>query len=266
MHRLRSLLFVPGDRADRYAKAASMGADAIILDLEDAVLPDAKPAARDAVAGWIHQTRHSAIVRVNSAATPWFEDDLRALARAGCRAVMVPKAESPDVLRRARTIVGHDAALFPLIETAQGAECARELARQPGVARLVFGSVDYARDTGIQDEQGWLPARIGLVLASRLAGLAAPIDGTTLQWHDEPAVRAAAAASRRLGFGGQLCIHPRQVEPVNQGFMPTDDELAWARRVVQAVASGAHGAITVDGKLVDKPLHDIALAWLRQAG
>src|SRR5690606_17675584 len=82
----------------------------------------------------------------------------------------------------------------------------------------------------------------------------------------EPAVRAAAAASRRLGFGGQLCIHPRQVEPVNQGFMPTDDELAWARRVVQAVATGTHGAITVDGKLVDKPLHDTALAWLRQAG
>src|SRR5690606_28340052 len=182
MQRLPSLLFVPGDRADRYAKAASTGADAIILDLEDAVLPDAKPAARDAVAGWIHQTRHSAIVRVNSAATPLFEYDLRALARAGCRAALEPTAGSPEVLRRARTLVGHDAALFPLIETAQGAECARELARQPGVARLVFGSVDYARDTGIQDEQGWLPARIGLVLASRLAGLAAPIDGTTLQW------------------------------------------------------------------------------------
>src|SRR5690606_9335967 len=117
----------------------------IILDLEDAVLPDAKPAARDAVAGWIHQTRHSAIVRVNSAATPWFEDDLRALARAGCRAVMVPKAESPDVLRRARTIVGHDAALFPLIETAHGAQAR---ARIPRPGRFRSG------ETGIQDEQG----------------------------------------------------------------------------------------------------------------
>ncbi|MBO9356331.1 CoA ester lyase [Bordetella petrii] len=264
MHRLRSLLFVPGDRPERFDKAAGAGADAIILDLEDAVLPDAKPAARQAVADWLAAAGQPAIVRVNSAGTPWFDDDLRAVARAGCRAVMVPKSEEPAVLARVRAQLGEAAALFPLIETALGAERARDLARAPGVSRLVFGSVDFARDTGIQDEQGWLPTRIGLVLASRLAGRAAPIDGTTLHWNDPAAVQAIAAAARRLGFGGQLCIHPRQVAPVNQGFLPSDDELAWARRVVRAVAEGGHGAITVDGKLVDKPLHDLALAWLGQ--
>ncbi|HYG42346.1 MAG TPA: CoA ester lyase [Bordetella sp.] len=266
MTRLRSLLFVPGDRPERFGKAADAGADAIILDLEDAVLPDAKPAARQAVAGWLAASGHAAIVRINSAATPWFDDDLRAIRQAGCRAVMVPKSEDAAVLLRVRQQLGDATALFPLVETALGAENARGLARAPGVSRLIFGSVDFARDTGIQDEAGWLPTRVSLVLASRLAGLAAPIDGTTLHWDDAAAVQAAAAAARRLGFGGQLCIHPRQVAPVNQGFLPSEQELAWAQRVVQAVAEGGRGAITVDGKLVDKPLHDLALAWLGQVG
>jgi len=264
MNRLRSLLFVPGDRPERFGKAAAAGADSIVLDLEDAVLPEAKAGARRAVADGLGSAGQGAIVRVNSAGTPWFDDDLDAMRAAGCGAVMVPKAEDPAVLDRVRERLGRHARLFPLVETALGIDRARELARVPGVARLVFGSVDFARDTGIQDESGWLPARVGLVMASRLAGLAAPIDGTLLHWDDPAAVQAAAAASRRMGFGGQLCIHPRQVEPVNRGFLPSDEELAWAQRVVQAVAQGGRGAITVDGKLVDKPLHDLAVAWLAQ--
>ncbi|CAP41187.1 HpcH/HpaI aldolase/citrate lyase family protein [Bordetella petrii] len=266
MNRLRSLLFVPGDRPERFDKAVAAGADAVILDLEDAVLPDAKTAARQAVAEWLATPGRPAILRINGAGTPWFDDDLRAARQAGCRAVMLPKSEDPAVLAHLRQHLGAEARLFPLVETALGAHRARELALAPGVARLVFGSVDFARDTGIQDEAGWLPVRVELVLASRLAGLAPPIDGTTLHWDDTAAVQAVAAAARRLGFGGQLCIHPRQVEPVNQGFLPSREELDWARRVVQAVAGGGRGAIAVDGKLVDKPLHDLALAWLAQAG
>lgn len=266
MNRLRSLLFAPGDRPERFDKAAAAGADAVILDLEDAVLPEAKAAARQAVAGWLPSSKGPVIVRINGAGTPWFDDDLRMAREAGCSAIMVPKAEDPAVLAQARQQLGEATILFPLVETALGIENARNLAHVPGVARLVFGSVDFARDTGIQDERGWLPMRVGLVLASRLAGLAAPIDGTTLHWDDPAALQAVAAASRRLGFGGQLCIHPRQVDPVNRGFLPTDDELAWARKVVQAVRDGRRGAVAVDGKLVDKPLHDLAVAWLVQAG
>ncbi|GAB1577832.1 HpcH/HpaI aldolase/citrate lyase family protein [Bordetella petrii] len=266
MNRLRSLLFVPGDRPERFDKAMAAGADVVVLDLEDAVLPDAKPLARRAVVDWLAAPGAAVMVRVNGAGTPWFDDDLRALRQACSSAVMLPKAEDPAVLAGARQQLGAAVTLFPLIETAWGVERARELARTPGVGRLVFGSVDFARDTGIQDEAGWLPARVALVMASRLAGLAAPIDGTALQWVDASALQAEAEAARRLGFGGKLCIHPRQVEPVNRGFLPSDEELSWARRVARAVAQGGRGAMTVDGKLVDKPLHDLALAWLAQAG
>ena len=262
MKRLRSLLFVPGDRSERFDKAASTGADGIILDLEDAVLPEAKAHARSLVTQWLMSSSVPALVRINSADTTWFDEDVNAMHEAGCRAVMLPKAEDPSVLGVLRQRLGDEVRLFPLIETALGVENASALARMPGVARLVFGSVDFARDTGIQDERGWLPVRVALVLASRRAGLAAPIDGVTLHWDDADALQRIASDARRLGFGGQLCIHPKQVAPVNRGFLPSDDELAWARRVVQAMAQGGHGAVTVDGKLVDKPLYDLAQALL----
>ncbi|OZI52519.1 HpcH/HpaI aldolase/citrate lyase family protein [Bordetella genomosp. 4] len=262
MKRLRSLLFVPGDRPERFDKAAAAGADAIILDLEDAVLPEAKVRARSLAVPWLASSACPALIRVNGADTSWFDDDVCALQEAGCHAVMLPKAEDPSALNQLRQRLGDNVRLFPLIETAAGVENAAALARVPGVVRLVFGSVDFARDTGIQDENGWLPIRVALVLASRRAGLAAPVDGATLHWDDPGALQATAATARRLGFGGQLCIHPKQVAPVNRGFLPSDDELAWAKRVTDAVALGGHGAVTVDGKLVDKPLHDLAQAWL----
>lgn len=265
MKRLRSLLFVPGDRPERFDKAASAGADAVVLDLEDAVLPEAKAHARHAALQWLESPASHALIRINGADTPWFDEDVSALQQTGCRAVMLPKAEEPAVLHQLRQRLGEDVRLFPLIETAAGVDNARALAQVPGVVRLVFGSVDFARDTGIQDENGWLPVRVALVLASRRAGLGAPIDGATLHWDDADALQATASAARRLGFGGQLCIHPKQVVPVNQGFLPSADELAWARRVVQAVEQGGRGAVTVDGKLVDKPLHDLAQTWLEYA-
>jgi citrate lyase subunit beta/citryl-CoA lyase len=262
---LRTLLFVPGDRPERFDKALACGADAIALDLEDAVLPESKSNARAAIANWTGERSARVLLRINSADTVWFEDDLRQAREAGYLEIMLPKADDPDAIARIRAALGPQAGIYPLVETVLGTTRMRELARQSGVRRLVFGTVDFSRDSGIQHEDGWLPIRVEMVLASRLAGCASPIDGTLLGWNDPELLRAQAARSRSLGFGGRLCIHPAQVAPIRAGMQPSAEELAWAQRVLDAVASARHGAIVVDGKLVDKPVVDLARDWLAQA-
>lgn len=262
---LRTLLFVPGDRPERFDKALQSGADAIALDLEDAVLPEAKAQARLAIAGWTGTRSPQVIVRINSEDTPWFEDDLEMVRASGYSEIMLPKASDPEVVRRIAKHLGPSAGIYPIIETVQGAVRMREVAAVKGVRRLLFGTVDFSRDSGIQHEDGWLPIRVKMVLASRLAGLASPIDGTLLGWNDPQALRAQAVRSRSLGFGGRLCIHPAQVAPIREGMQPSADELAWARRVIDAVDRATHGAIVVDGKLVDKPVVDLARDWIAQS-
>jgi citrate lyase subunit beta/citryl-CoA lyase len=261
---LRTLLFVPGDRPERFEKALQSGADAIALDLEDAVLPEAKQQARDAIAGWSGARTPRVILRINSSDTPWFEDDLEMARARGYGEIMLPKACDPEVVGRIARHMGPQAGIYPIIETVQGAVRMRELAAAPSVRRLVFGTVDFSRDSGIQNEDGWLPIRVEMVLASRLAGRASPLDGTLLGWNDPDALRAQAVRSRSLGFGGRLCIHPAQVAPIRAGMQPSDEELAWARRVIDAVDQARHGALVVDGKLVDKPVVDLARDWIAQ--
>jgi S-adenosylmethionine:tRNA ribosyltransferase-isomerase len=218
---LRTLLFVPGDRPERFDKALQSGADAIALDLEDAVLPEAKAQARLAIAGWTGTRSPQVIVRINSEDTPWFEDDLEMVRASGYSEIMLPKASDPEVVRRIAKHLGPSAGIYPIIETVQGAVRMREVAAVKGVRRLLFGTVDFSRDSGIQHEDGWLPIRVEMVLASRLAGLASPIDGTLLGWNDPQALRAQAVRSRSLGFGGRLCIHPAQVAPIREGMGAT---------------------------------------------
>lgn len=256
MVKIRSMLFVPGDRPERFDKAVQTGADSVVIDLEDAVLPPSKNSARQKVADW--GKSGSCVIRVNSCDTPWFDADAAMVKAASIRAVMLPKAESVSALQRLRDAVGADVVIFPLIETVKGVSEMRSLAEFPGVARLVFGSVDFALDSGIQDETGWRSVQTDMVLASRLAGIEPPIDGTLLSWDDADFVRQNAIQSRRMGFGGRLCIHPRQVAPVNEGMSPTEAEIDWARRVLEAVAKSSKGAVVVDGKLVDEPIRLIA--------
>ncbi len=262
MFKVRSMLFVPGDRPERFDKAVQTGADRVVVDLEDAVLPAAKDEARRMVGEW-EGTRHS-VVRINAYGTPWFEQDVAMLKAAGAQAVMLPKAEALQPLERLREVLGEGVAIFPLVETVAGVPQMRALAGFPGVARLVFGSVDFALDSGIQDEAAWRPVQVEMVMASRLAGIEPPIDGTLLSWDDADFVQQCAAQSRRLGFGGRLCIHPRQVAPVNQGMSPSEAELAWAQRVIQAISETPHGAVVVDGKLVDEPIRMLAERWLAE--
>jgi len=248
----RSYLFVPGNRPERFDKALAAGADAVIIDLEDAVPPESKVEARAAVARWL-TPQHAVVVRINAPGTLWFAEDVSLCALAGVDAVMVPKAERTAELQRIATVaVGR--ALLPLIETASGFENARALARVEGVQRLVFGSIDFQLDLGIQGDDELLAFRSQIVLVSRLANLAQPADGVTTSIDDVAAVERDTARARRLGFGAKLCIHPRQVEAVNRGFAPTEQELAWARRVLDAAAQAQGAAVALDGRMIDRPV------------
>jgi citrate lyase subunit beta / citryl-CoA lyase len=250
-----SYLFVPADRPQRFAKALSSGAHAVIVDLEDAVSPDAKQAARAALAEWLTSPdAQPVLLRVNGAQTAWFADDLRLCALPAVGGVVLPKTETVDDVDAVRRAVANQPVL-PLIETAAGIANVRPLARAEGVQRLLFGSIDFQADLGIEDDdQALLPFRSELVLASRLAGLPAPVDGVTVAIEDEAAVAQDTARARRLGFGAKLCIHPRQVAVVHQGFLPRPEEVDWARSVLAAVERSAGAAVAVDGKMVDAPV------------
>lgn len=250
-------LFVPANRPERFAKAAASGADAIILDLEDAVAADDKEAARAALS--VDFTNKPVIVRVNAMGTRWHVGDMAAVRRLGVAAVMIPKAESAAALMQA----DFDSPLIALVETVLGVASAREIARCARVERLAFGSVDYAADLGCDhDRDALAPARSELLVASRLAHKPAPFDGVTTDVRCAYAAREDARHARALGFGGKLCIHPKQIEAVFAGFMPSAAELDWAQRVLAA----GDGATTLDGAMIDAPVRARARSIRQRAG
>lgn len=244
---IRAPLFVPADRPDRFGKAAASGTDAVILDLEDAVAAEAKDKARSALT--TDFTDLPVVVRINAYGTPFHDADLTALAMLRPAAVMLPKSENValrDVIEKLGGIP-----IVALIETARGLAEARSIAATPGVIRLAFGSIDFCSDIGCAHQRDVLtPPRCELVLASRLAEIAAPLDGVTVQLDDPALSHDDARHARDLGMTGKLCIHPKQIGEVKRAFAPSDAELAWARRVL---ASG-DGATLVDGEMVDEPV------------
>lgn len=259
----RSFLFVPGARSERFEKALASGAHDIILDLEDAVAPAAKAQAREAVATWLTGGQR-VLVRINAAQTSWFADDLRMLEAAPNAGVMLPKADAAALEHVATVLPGRR--LVALLETVGGYMELPRLAAAPGLERIAFGSVDFAVESGIADQGEALTAvRTQIVLASCHAGLLAPVDGVCLDYNDELQIRADALRSRALGFGGKLCIHPRQVKVANVAFSPSQEELSWAARVVAAFEQSAGAATAVDGKMIDKPVIDRALQILADA-
>lgn len=256
---IRAPLFVPANRPERFAKAAASGADAVILDLEDAVAADAKNAARAALRRDF--TDKPVIVRINAIGTAAFDADLAAVAKLRPDAIMLPKAEDPQQIGALADIVPCPA--IALIETARGLANAREIAAAKGVVRLAFGSVDFCADLGCAHTREVLaPARFELVLASRLAGISAPLDGVTVLLDDLSATSEDAAHAREIGMTGKLCIHPKQISPVLRAFAPSQSQIDWARHVL---ASG-DGAVQVDGAMVDEPVRLRARSILKQAG
>lgn len=265
--RERSFLFVPADRPERFLKAFATGADRVVIDLEDAVQPDGKTAARDTLANWLDgPDARPVMVRVNAVDTPWHADDLTALAaKPQVAGLMLPKADTAEAIAAVRAHLAADRPLVALMESIRGYLDLRRLVFTPGLSRLAFGSVDFCAETGIGGLGRELDAiRTELVVLSRAAGLPAPVEGVTLAVQDHAALEADIAHAKSFGFGGKLCIHPSQVAAVNAGFSPSQKELEWARRVMDA-AAGAHGAVTVDGKLVDRPIIAQAAAILASA-
>ena len=264
----RSWLFVPATRPDRYAKAAASGADRVILDLEDAVAPNEKEGARRQLAAAKIPREVPVYVRVNSALTPWFDEDLATAARLDIRGILLPKADSAShVERAAAKIAGHQA-VVPIIETALGDWNVLEVARAARVERLVFGALDFTLDTGIHDADGAFDAvRSRIVIASRIAGIASPVDLVTIAIDDQELLKRHADRARHFGFGGKLCIHPKQIPVTNAAFRPTDDEIAWARAVLAELATRPEDAVfAYRGELVDRPVIDRARQIVTAAG
>jgi citrate lyase subunit beta / citryl-CoA lyase len=264
----RSLLFVPGDRPDRFDKAVATGADFVIIDLEDAVAPQQKAAAREAAASWLQD--HPGVVRINDVNTPWCEADLAALTQlTALVAVMLPKAQDVVAVAEVANRMPAGVPLIALIETARGLSNSQGIGEVPGVARLAFGAIDFAVDMGITtspDESELAYARSALVVAARTAGLPGPIDGVETQLDDNDRLRATTGRARNLGFTGKLCVHPRQVEIVNNGFRPSDTEIDWATKVLAANKSSAGAAVRVDAEMIDVPQVKLAEGIIRRAG
>lgn len=253
----RTYLFVPGDRPERYAKALDSGADAVIVDLEDAVAAQAKPAARAALLAWAAAQPAQARriwVRVNDEATPWFAADLELLRAVRPAGAMLSKAESAAQVARVAAALPQGGGVIALIETARGLHRVEELAGAAGVHRLAFGTLDYALDLDLPDDpRGLAYPASRIAIASRLADLPAPIAGVTAAIGDDSALLEDFKLARAFGFGAKLCIHPAQVRPLHQALAPTPQQVDWALRVLAALETGP-GAARVDGRMVDRPV------------
>lgn len=280
----RSLLFVPATSPDKAEKALASAADGVIVDLEDAVAVAEKPRARESAARLL-QTRRSTQVylRVNALTTPFCFDDLAAAASATLDGIILPKAESAAELATVDWVLAQweaklgkpvgSIAVLPILETARGIATAAGIAQASRrVRQLMFGAVDFALDLDVDlaDETGAIAhARFAVALASRQAGLAAPIDSVFTGIRDLDGLRAASNRARAMGFGGKACIHPAQIATINEVFSPSDAEVAHAREIVAAFdaaeAAGA-AAVSVGGVMVDYPVVEKARRVLAAVG
>jgi citrate lyase subunit beta/citryl-CoA lyase len=263
-------LFVPGNRPERFAKALASGADRVILDLEDAVAPADKAGARAVISTWLaaadEMQRARVLVRINDAHSAGHGEDMAWLQGQPLSEVMLSKCESPAQVAAVLAQMPAGARVLPLMETVRGVHGAAAVAAAPGVSRLAFGAIDYQLDLDVPSGSPALDAAaVALVVASRLADLPAPVAGVTPELGGETVAEEATRA-HHLGFGAKLCIHPQQIGPAREAFVPSADAQAWARRVVDTWEHSPHsGAVQVDARMVDKPVYLRARRILAQS-
>ena len=261
----RSALYMPGSNARALEKARSLPADALILDLEDAVSPDAKRDARQEIVNALDQRDAYAwrelIVRVNGLDTPWGHSDLSAMARARAGAILLPKVEGSDTVRRALHVLDLAGAppslpIWCMIETPRGVLRVEEIADTERVQCLVMGTSDLTKDLHAHHTKNRLPMLASLeicLLAARAARISI-LDGVHLDLADEAGFVESCRQGREFGFDGRTLIHPKQIEAANEAFGPSPDEVAWARRIIDAydaARAAGKGVVVVDGKLVE---------------
>lgn len=254
----QTYLFVPGNLPERIAKALASGADRVIIDLEDAVPPVEKVAARQAVAAVLASlpSQGAVLLRINDASTAWYGDDLAMAASHQVPCVMLPKCESPAQVAAVLQVLqaaNPQARVLPLIESARGVLAAAAIAAAPGVERLAFGTLDYMAELDIEPGQALDFAAIQLALASCAAGLPSVIAGVTPAL-DTAQVEADMRHAKTLGLGAKMCIHPQQVHAVQTALQPQAAELDWARRVQAASAAAGGAAVQLDGQMIDRPV------------
>jgi len=269
---LRSLLFAPGNHARRVEKALSLNADAVILDLEDAVATAEKPATRALVAAALQRPRRGLLyVRVNASDTEFCYADLVAVAQPGLDGIILPKVESAAAiatidwlltqLERTAGLPGGSIDLIPIVETAHGLQQIDAiLGAGTRTRRVAFGAGDFTLDVNMawsRDEAELAHARSVIVTASRAAAIEAPLDTVWVDLTDPEGLAASARTALAYGFQGKMCIHPDQIAVVNQAFTPSDAEVAFSERVcaafAQAEAQGS-AAIQLDGRFIDYPI------------
>lgn len=255
----RSALYMPASNARAIEKARGLDCDVVILDLEDAVAPEQKAAARAqavAAGGFGHREW---VIRANGLDTEWGADDLAAIAGAGCDAVLIPKVSDPATLHAAREKLGPGPALWAMIETAQAIVDLRAIgaaAAETGLTAFVVGPNDLAKELRLRpgvDRAPLLPILSRIVTVARAYGIV-PLDGVMNAFDDDAAIEAECRQGLAFGFDGKTLIHPNQIAPANRVFAPTADEVAWAETIVAAFdapENAGKGAINVDGKMVE---------------
>lgn len=280
---LRSFLFVPGNQPDKLAKVFSYGADAVILDLEDACADADKVKARQTVIDVLKKPRTvKSYVRVNAIDTPYCFRDIDTVIGPWLDGIVLPKLENPEELfamdwaiteyEKERNLPPRSIDLMPIIETAKGMKNLEALCKKPGrMKRFSFGAGDFTRDVGIKwsaDEDELSYVRGHMILTSRDAGLEPPIDTVHIDLKDEDSFEGSVKTGVKFGFQGKLCIHPKQVPSVNQGYMPDAAEIDRAEKIIaafEAAEASGSASIQVDGYFIDYPIVEKAYAIRRLA-